>query len=228
MMLPGTDTLLGPTPPESEYLEAYRQLRASLLSLHERVPFRSLMVTSAKASEGKSTVVLNLGTAMAFASRPTVCVDLDLHHPQLHELVGVPMVPGFTDVLAGEATLAQCLQTTGIDGLSFIAAGSRAGGRADILAASSPLGVLTELGEQCDFIIIDSTPVLDFAVSLELARVVEMCVVVARARRPAAPVVQAVEMLENAGATVAGIIVNDVLPEDRIGASAGYYEEGLP
>ncbi len=227
-MLAGTDTLLGPTPPESEYLEAYRQLRASLLSLHERVPFRSLMVTSAKASEGKSTVVLNLGATLAFASRPTVCVDLDLHHPQLHEWVGVPMAPGFTDVLAGEATLAQCVHPTGIEGLSFIAAGSRAGSRADILAASSPISVLAELGEQSDFILIDSTPVLDFAVSLELARVVEMCVVVARARRPAAPVVQAIEMLESAGATVAGIIVNDVLPEDRVGASVAYYEDAAP
>lgn len=227
-MLLGTDTLLGPTPPESEYLEAYRQLRASLLSLHQRTPFRSVLVASANASEGKSTVVLNLGTVMAFASRSTVCIDLDLHHPQMHELLDLPLAPGFTDVLTGEATLVECVHPTGIDGLSFVSAGSHATGRADILAASSPRRVLDELAEDYEFILVDSTPVLDFAVSLELARAVDVCVLVARARRPAAPVVQAVEMLESAGGNVAGIVVNDVLPEDRVGAEIAYYEGSTP
>ena len=81
-------------------------------------------------------------------------------------------------------------------------------------------GVLDDLAEDHEFIIVDSTPVLDFAVSQELARVVDVCLLVARARRPAAPVVEAVEMLESAGGTVAGIVVNDVLPEDRVGAEA--------
>ncbi len=222
-MLEGTDTLLGPDPPECEYLEAYRQLRASILALRLRSTVRSLLITSATPAEGKSTVVLNLATVLALAAKRVVCVDLDLHHPYIHEMVGVPIAPGITDVLAGEASLAEAGRATGVEHLTIIPAGSHWEERSDILAASGPRGVIDELMEQYEFVIVDSTPVLDFAVALELARVADQVMMVARARRSVAPVIQAIDTLEEVGGTVAGIVVNDVLPQDSASAEYAYY-----
>ncbi|MGD9498361.1 MAG: CpsD/CapB family tyrosine-protein kinase [Armatimonadota bacterium] len=226
-MLQGTDTLLGPDPPESDYLEAYRQLRSAILALRLRSTVRSLLITSATQGEGKTTVAMNLATAMALASKATVCVDLDLHRPHLHELVDAPIAPGITDVLTGETSLADAKRPTGLQFLTIVPAGSHWAERSDILAAHSPRSAVDALVEQFEFVIMDSTPVLDFAVALELARVVDQVIVVARARRSVAPVVQAVDRLEEVGGTVAGIVVNDVLPEDRSGAGYPYtyYEE---
>lgn len=228
-MLVGSDVLLGPDPPESDYLEAFRQLRASILALEHSAPFKSVLVTSANPGEGKSSMVLNLGTVLAFASRRCVCVDLDLHRPMLHDIIDVPLSPGITDVLAGEASLDEAVRETGIEGLTLFPAGSLYHQRADVLAAGAVRELLATIGEGCDFILIDSTPVLDFAVAQELARVVDLCIVVARARRSIAPVVQACEMLEDVGGTVAGLVVNDVLPDDQFGAAYAYYEQtGAP
>ncbi len=224
-MLQGTDTLLGPDPPESDYLEAYRQLRASLMALEHGDAFKSVLVTSATAGEGKSTLVLNLGTVLAFAAKQTVCVDLDLRHPHLHDLLGHPVEPGMTDLLKGEATVQETLIETGVEGLQVIPAGSHYHERADLLAAGAPAELIHEVGAERDFVIVDTTPVLDFAVPQELARVVDICLVVARARRSIAPVVQACEMLEEVGGHIAGIVVNDVLPEDRAPAQFVYYDE---
>mgnify|MGYP001091020756 CR=1 FL=1 len=223
-MLLGSDVLLGPDPPDSDYLEAYRQLRASLLALRNEQDFRSVLITSASDGEGKSTVALNLGTVLAFSSRSSICVDLDLHRPALHEPVGVPLEPGITDVLSGRADLEAAIHDTGIPGLQFISAGSQYQQRADILGVQSAEAVFERISESAEFIIVDSAPVLDFAVSQELARMVDMCIVVARARRGIAAVVGACEMLEDVGGVVAGIVVNDILPEDSTAAAQAYYE----
>jgi len=69
----------------------------------------------------------------------------------------------------------------------------------------------------------DSTPVLEFAVALDLGPMVDCVLMVARARRSVAPVVRAIKMLEDIGAEVPGIVVNDVLPEDELSAQYGYY-----
>lgn len=223
-MLTGSDVLLGPDPPDSEYLEAYRQLRASLLALNNESAFRSILVTSAEPGEGKSTVAVNLATAFAFASRRCVCIDLDLHQPSLHEMIESPLEPGVTDVLAGGASLSSTIHETGIPGLQVIPAGGLYHQRADILGVGAAEKVLNEICEDADFVVVDSAPVLEFAVSQELARMVDVCIVVARARRGIASVVRACEMLEDVGGTVAGIVVNDILPEDRTAAAYAYYD----
>jgi len=223
-MLLGSDVLLGPDPPDCDYLEAYRQLRASLLALKQETDFRSILVTSASNGEGKSTVAINLGTVLAFASRRSVCVDLDLHKPGLHELIDVPLTPGITDVLGGKAQLDAVIHETGVPGLQFIPAGGLYHQRADILGIGPTSDLIGTIAERADFVIVDSAPVLDFAVSQELARMVDVCVLVARARRGIAAVVRACEMLEDVGGVVAGIVVNDILPEDKAAATYGYYE----
>jgi len=225
-MLLGSDVLLGPTPPDSEYLEAYRQLRTSLLALRQEAEFRSILVTSATSGEGKSTVAINLGTVLALASRRSVCIDLDLHRPSLHDLVGVPIEPGITDVMAGRVALDEAISETGVPGLRIIPAGGLYHERADILGVGPTEAIFNGIGEQADFVIVDTAPVVDFAVSQELARMVDMCIVVARARRGIAAVVRACEVLEEVGGVVAGVVVNDILPEDAAGASYGYYEGG--
>lgn len=223
-MLVGSDVLLGTDPPDSEYLEAYRQLRASLLALRSEQDFRSVLVTSASDGEGKSTVALNLATVLALASRTSICVDLDLHRPSLHECIDAPIEPGISDVMAGTAELDSAICETGINGFRLIPAGGLYQQRADILGVDTAENLFEDITRRAEFVIVDSAPVLDFAVSQEVARMVDVCMVVARARRSIATVVRACEMLEDVGGVVAGIIVNDILPEDRTAAAQVYYE----
>ncbi len=223
-MLQGTDTLLGPVPPESEYLEAYRQLRASIFALQQQWEMRSILVTSAMQGEGKSTVAANLATVLALADKSTILADMDLRQPVLHDMINESLAPGMTDVLAGWAAVSEVIRPTGVEHLSIITAGSHAAQGSDIIAGQGTGGILATLAEQYEFIIVDTTPVLDFSAALDLGPLVDCVVMVARARRSIAPVAQAMKMLEQVGAKVPGVVVNDVLPQDRVSAEYGYYE----
>jgi len=120
--------------------------------------------------------------------------------------------------------LAEVTRTsTGLEHLSVITAGSYVAQGPDILAAQGPRQILATLCQQHDCVIMDSTPVLEFAVALDLGPMVDCVLMVARARRSVAPVVRAIKMLEDIGAEVPGIVVNDVLPEDELSAQYGYY-----
>ena len=81
------------------------------------------MVTSAAPGEGKTTVAAGLAMSLARMGRPTLLVDFDLRRPVLHEMFGVDLVPGMTDVLADRLTPADAPRTTAIENLSLVTAG---------------------------------------------------------------------------------------------------------
>ncbi len=70
--------------PDSIEADAYRNIRASLLGIADkRGPLVTLLVTSAKAGEGKSTTALNLAATCARAGERTLLLDVDLRRPSL-------------------------------------------------------------------------------------------------------------------------------------------------
>ena len=93
--------------PDSIEADAYRNVRASLLGIADkRGPIVTLLVTSAKAGEGKSTTALNLAATCAQAGERTLLLDVDLRRPSLAD-VFIDNEPGaeihgLVDVLRGE------------------------------------------------------------------------------------------------------------------------------
>ena len=78
---------LDPATPDSIEADAYRNLRASLLGVADkRGPIVTLLVTSAKAGEGKSTTALNLAATCARAGERTLLMDVDLRRPSLGDV----------------------------------------------------------------------------------------------------------------------------------------------
>ena len=72
--------------PDSIEADAYRNIRASLLGIADkRGPIITLLITSAKAGEGKSTTALNLAATCARAGERTLLLDVDLRRPSLQQ-----------------------------------------------------------------------------------------------------------------------------------------------
>ena len=94
--------------PDSIEADAYRNIRASLLGVADKHgPIITLLVTSAKAGEGKSTTALNLAATCARAGERTLLLDVDLRRPSLHgvfikEDAETEDTHGLVDVLRGE------------------------------------------------------------------------------------------------------------------------------
>ncbi|HXI15312.1 MAG TPA: P-loop NTPase, partial [Chloroflexota bacterium] len=105
-------------------LESCRIIRSNIAFATMDAPMRSVLITSADAGEGKSLSALNLATVMAFDGRSVVLLDCDLRRPSQHTLNGLPLEAGFTNVLAGEATLEETLQSTSVKNLKVMTAGT--------------------------------------------------------------------------------------------------------
>lgn len=100
--------------PSSIEAEAFRKLRATIQVVARRSSMRSLMVTSAIAEEGKSTVVANLGVAFARAGHHVIVVDLDVRSPSLQQLFVLDDTVGLTDVVSGRVSLDRALTTVDV------------------------------------------------------------------------------------------------------------------
>src|SRR6185503_5393233 len=85
----GSSELIVHEQPTSGIAEAARTIRTNLLFLAPDKPYRTLLVTSAGPSEGKTTVATCIAIAMAQAGQRVVLVDCDLRRPRLHRVFGL-------------------------------------------------------------------------------------------------------------------------------------------
>jgi len=85
--------------PRSRFAEAYRTLRTNVHFAFMEKDFRSIMVSSAMPSEGKSSTVLNLSFTLAQTGKRVLMVDADLRKPSLNRMVNLPESTGMTGLL---------------------------------------------------------------------------------------------------------------------------------
>lgn len=175
-----------------------------------------LQVTSSRPDEGVTTVVENLGATFAAAGSRVLLVDLNLRHPRLHRRFGVPLRPGFGELVGpdlaadGRAgvpiTDAVRHVAANIDVVSAGAVGHHPG---ELLSSVRAADVLGELVDAYDVVLVDSPAVLGVADAREVAGLVHGTVVVV-SRRTTGPheLADAVRSLTAVEADVLGLVVN--------------------
>jgi len=195
--------------PRSAAAEAYRALRTNLQFSSLDRELKTILVTSAGDGDGKTTVAANLGVAMAESGKRVLLVDCDLRRPGLHEVFGLPVVPGLSNALLGESGELP-VSTTTVAGLSVLTAGDRPPNPAELVASARLTRLLARVREEYDYVIIDSPPaglVADAAVLASAADGVIMVVSAGRTKRDAAR--RAKEQLERVGARLLGVVLNN-------------------
>lgn len=200
--------------PESPAADAYRNFRASLLGVaNARGPIVTLLVTSAKAGEGKSTTALNLAATCARAGERTLLVDVDLRRPSLAEVF--PHEEGhlgLVDVLRGELPWQRVVVPTDLPNLDFIPTGDTREVPIEILGSLELRQLLISLSHHhYDRVILDGPAVLGLADCRMLGRVVDASVLVVRfGRQSLRPLRRAKEMLEQSQVRMAGVVFNAI------------------
>jgi polysaccharide biosynthesis transport protein len=206
-----------PGAPDSIEADAYRNLRASLVGVSDRKgPIVTLLVTSAKAGEGKSTTALNLAATCARAGERTLLMDVDLRRPSL---AGVfqdedenPL--GLVDVLRGDLPWQRTVVRTDIPNLDFLPTGDTRGVPIEILGTLELRQLLIGLSNHYDRVILDGPAVLGLADCRMLGRVVDASILVVRSGSlELRPLQHAKAMLEQSHVVIAGVVFNG-LKED--------------
>lgn len=204
--------------------EAFRILRANLQFSSVDRELRTLLVTSAQASEGKSTTVSHLALVLAQAGQRVIVVDADLRRPEQHRWFGLPNQNGLSALLLhDEAPRFADFQRTMYPNLLVLSTGLLPPNPSELLASERMHRRLAELRARADIVLIDSPPVLLVSDPVVLARLVDGIILVADAQRTSgASLKKACTSLSQAGGRVLGVCLNRVpLSRDQYG---GYYQ----
>ncbi|MGA9583173.1 MAG: polysaccharide biosynthesis tyrosine autokinase [Allosphingosinicella sp.] len=173
--------------PRSQISEAYQSVRTALqFSTDHGVP-RSLLVTSTRASEGKSSTALALAQTLASLGPSVLLIDADLRKPTFRGPTSTSQ--GLSTLLAGSEKVAECVHPTQMERLFLLPSGPIPPNPAELLATGRFREILDEALQRFDHIIIDSPPVLGLADAPMLASSTEGTLMVIEAgaiRRAAA------------------------------------------
>ena len=196
--------------PYSPITESYRSLRASLQFAGSDPP-KTILITSAAGSEGKTSTVANLGVVLANAGKDVVVVGCDLRRPRIDEL-GVRAAPGFTSVLLRQEGLIGTVQpAANIPGLALLATGRIPPNATELLASSNAAEIFAVLARDFDAVLIDSPPLL-VADALVLSNYADaILLVVAAGETKARQLEQSLEQLSQANVQRVGIVLNKVV-----------------
>ena len=203
--------------PKSPIAEAYRVLRTNIQFSSLDKPIKSLLVTSAGPSEGKSLTVSNLGVAFAQSGLKVLIIDCDMRKPKQHKHFEVNNGNGLSNILIGELSLSDGLHDVGIEGLKLIPTGPIPPNPAELLGSQRMKDFIAELYGMFDIILVDTPPVVPVTdAALMAANVDGVLLVVASGEAKIEMTQKAKELLLNVNARIIGTILNmvDVEGED--------------
>ncbi len=218
-----------PSTPDSLEADAFRNIRASMLGVADRRgPMVTVLMTSPKAGDGKSTAALNLAATCARAGERTLLLDVDLRRPTLARVF--PAEPdkegttkGLVDVLKGTLPWQKTLRHTELCNLDFIPTGDTHGIPIEILGTLELRQLLTALENHYDRVILDGPAILGMADCRMLGRMVDAAVMVVRAGAHQLVTLQrAKAMLEQSHVAIAGVVVNSLSEDVQNWSSYGY------
>jgi succinoglycan biosynthesis transport protein ExoP len=216
-------------PSSSNFEEAVRTLRNTILLSDFEGRLNSIMITSAAPSEGKSTISAHLAIANADRGKKTLIVDADLRRPSLHSKFGITQREGLSNVLTGEMPWQDSVMPIeGSPNLSFLPAGLGSHRAADLIGPGLST-LLDEFVKEYDLVILDSPPLLGFAECLQMANAADGVLIISRAgetRRKA--VAEVISVLNRLRANIIGVVLNQVSQNTSSDSYSyyGYYHYG--
>jgi polysaccharide biosynthesis transport protein len=151
-------------------LESIDATRTMLVHAARTGSHRVVMITSAVAGEGKTSVASHLATSLARSGLRTLLIDADLRSPSIHRLFSLPLAVGLSEVLRAEVEWASAIADTTLDELKVLTAGQCDRRTVSLLSQGSLGPFFAELKDQFDFVIIDSSPILPVADGLIIAQ----------------------------------------------------------
>jgi succinoglycan biosynthesis transport protein ExoP len=200
------------TQPKSQFAEAFRSLRTSLLLSTAGHPPKFIVLTSATPSEGKTTAASNLAAILAQRDTRVLLIDGDLRRPNIHHRFGLNGKIGLTTVLTGATKLEETVQRVPeIPNLDILPSGPVPPFPTEMLSSGAMDAILRRCGELYDYVVIDSPPILSVTDGVILARQADAVVLVVRHGKSSKHVVRrARDILLRSGSGITGIVLNAV------------------
>lgn len=223
----GKNTLVSLSDPKSIAAESYRGLRTSILFSSSSSAHKTLLITSAKPSEGKSLTATNLAITMAQSGNRTLLIDVDFRKPNLHKLFNLNMEKGFSNLLVGAVNERDIIIKSGLPNLDIITCGHIPPNPAELLGSEAARRYIGRFREAYDRVIFDSPPIMPATDPVILSTLVDEVVVVIMAGKTSRHMLMdSVKKLRQVRANLLGAVLNNVKAGKEGYYYGGYYNYG--
>ena len=196
----------------SRLAEAYRALRTTILLSRAGTPPQVILISSAKPSEGKTSITTLEAIVFALNGARVLLIDSDLRRPSVHLRFRISNKVGLTSVLTGKSPLQEAIvPVSSVPSLHIMPAGPIAPMPAELLGSLQMQRLIEGLRANYDFILIDTPPVLTVTDAAVLVSISDGVVLVLRYAEASRNVVaRASEILLRSGAHLLGVVLNAV------------------
>ncbi len=212
--------------PRTPIAESFRSLRTSVEHTMSKQDLKTILFTSAKPQEGKTTIATNLAIAFAQIGKKVLMIDADLRKPTLHHVFNKPNRGGLSNVLSGQLHIQEVIRETYVVNLEIITSGPIPSSPSEILASDRMSDVLSELKPFYDLIIVDTSPILGLSDGQILsAKCDGVYIVIQFGSTGRSDLQEAIRNLELVQANLLGTILNKVKlkPSDQYAYGYRYY-----
>ncbi|NOW02645.1 CpsD/CapB family tyrosine-protein kinase [Clostridium beijerinckii] len=196
--------------PRSMVSEAYKKLRTNIQYSSFDKEIKTIVITSAQAAEGKSTVSGNLALSFAQIDKKVVIIDCDLRKPSIHKNFKISNLAGLSEVITGQVALEEAVQKYS-DNLYILPSGKIPPNPSEMLSSSAMAELIEKVRDKYNIAILDSAPLEAVADAQILSAKVDGTVLVIRAQRTnKESVIEAKNFLKKVGANIIGTVLNSV------------------
>lgn len=201
---------------DPDFKEAIRIIRNKVERHTEGAGRKKILITSALAGEGKSTIAVNLAISLAQEGKNIALIDCDLRNPSDAEILEVKPVKGLVDFLNSKAGIMDCLiPSTEIDciqekqRLLFLPGGKAVGDGAELLGRERMKEAIDIVAKDSDYVILDSAPVGLLTDAGVLAQYADAALfVVKKDFAKVEDIMNGIEHLAESGIPVIGCVLN--------------------
>lgn len=195
--------------------EGYKALRTNVNFSIPGTEGKCIGVTSGNRGDGKSTNAVNLAISFAEVEKKTIILDCDMRLPTVHEKLGIKASPGLSDLLVGEARVAETV-TRARENLDVIPAGRIPRDPTGLLSSKQMAALIGRLKTIYSYVILDLPPVTTVTDAAILSQLVDGYLLVVRHMNTEfKEVSEALRQIRMAEGKVLGFVYNDAPVADK-------------
>ena len=204
----------------SPVTEAYLSTAAALQFVAEGGAPKTLLMTSTRPAEGKSTSAWALAQSFTRLGKTVLLIDADMRRPAF--VTGRDEI-GLSHILTNASSLSEHVLRTEVEGLWIMPAGTLPPSPPELIASARFASLLADAAASFDHVVIDGPPILGLADSPLLSTTVQATLMVIESGRTRTrAVVEAQNRLRTAGSHVIGAILTRYSAQASYGYGYGY------
>ena len=207
----------------SGFSESVRLLRMRTEKEMREQGMKVLLVSSATPGEGKTTVAINLASALAAKGRHVLLVDCDLRNPSIAEGFGLENGTGLVEYLKGEAPYQQILRQWENGDLYLVLAGQPSSDASELLTKPECRSFMDACRKAFDYVILDTPPAALLADASELAVLADGALLTVRQNYASrAQIMEGAQILSDSRLPIIGCVLNYAASRSPYGGYYGY------